>query len=268
MGWRNAGANQLIYRPNYMLAGANMPINTARRIASDIGFAARNGMMAISQDSLTGVWSAQALQNYVVTRLMREPELGYEKALDEFVSAFGPAAKEMKAYCSFLEDVGNGLSVEDWQELGQKNKCPRGNAGGGFMNFVLVSADIYSENWYDKAESLLSRAKSKAVRAGAAGEKAAKRVDFMLKGLKEAVKFEIVTDQPDALAKEIMEQLQHGVTEIAATGSFTKQNKTLLICVVNKHQIVKFQRILDRFPGSFAYLHTVKETMGHFDNVE
>ena len=92
--------------------------------------------------------------------------------------------------------------------------------------------------------------------------------DIMLKGLKEAVKFEIVTDQPDALAKEIMEQLQHGVTEIAATGSFTKQNKTLLICVVNKHQIVKFQRILDRFPGSFAYLHTVKETMGHFDNVE
>lgn len=186
MGWRNAGANQLIYRPNYMLAGANMPINTARRIASDIGFAARNGMMAISQDSLTGVWSAQALQNYVVTRLMREPELGYEKALDEFVSAFGPAAKEMKAYCSFLEDVGKGLSVEDWQELGQKNKCPRGNAGGGFKNFVLVSADIYSENWYDKAESLLSRAKSKAVRAGAAGEEAAKRVDFMLKGLKDA----------------------------------------------------------------------------------
>ena len=186
MGWRNAGANQLIYRPNYMLAGANMPINTARRIASDIGFAARNGMMAISQDSLTGVWSAQALQNYVVTRLMREPELGYEKALDEFVSAFGPAAKEMKAYCSFLEDVGKGLSVEDWQELGQKNKCPRGNAGGGFMNFVLVSADIYSENWYDKAESLLLRAKSKAVRAGAAGEEAAKRVDFMLKGLKDA----------------------------------------------------------------------------------
>ena len=185
-GWRNAGATQMIYRPNYMLAGANMPINTARRIASDIGFAARNGMMAISQDSLTGVWSAQALQNYVVTRLMREPELGYEKALDEFISAFGPAAKEMKAYCSFLEDVGKGLSVEDWQELGQKNKCPRGNAGGGFKNFVLVSADIYSENWYDKAESLLSRAKSKAVRAGAAGEEAAKRVDFMLKGLKDA----------------------------------------------------------------------------------
>ena len=92
--------------------------------------------------------------------------------------------------------------------------------------------------------------------------------DVMLKGLKEAVKFEIVTDRPDELSKEIMEKLEHGVTEISAVGSFTKQNKTLLICVVNKHQIVKFQRILDNFPGSFAYLHTVKETMGHFDKVK
>ena len=91
--------------------------------------------------------------------------------------------------------------------------------------------------------------------------------DVMLKGLKEAVKFEIVTDRPDELSKEIMEKLEHGVTEISAVGSFTKQNKTLLICVVNKHQIVKFQRILEQFPGSFAYLHTVKETMGHFDKV-
>ena len=92
--------------------------------------------------------------------------------------------------------------------------------------------------------------------------------DVMLKGLKEAVKFEIVTDRPDELSKEIMDKLKHGVTEISAVGSFTKQNKTLLICVVNKHQIVKFQRILDNFPGSFAYLHTVKETMGHFDRVK
>ena len=54
------------------------------------------------------------------------------------------------------------------------------------MNFVLVATDIYSENWYDKAESLLSRAKSKAMRAGVAGQDAANRVDFMLKGLKDA----------------------------------------------------------------------------------
>lgn len=91
--------------------------------------------------------------------------------------------------------------------------------------------------------------------------------DTMLKGFKEAVKFEIITDQPAELSKALLEQLMHGVTEIPAMGGFTHTNKTLLICVVNKHQIVEFQRIMQRFPGSFAYLSSVKETMGNFQQV-
>ena len=92
--------------------------------------------------------------------------------------------------------------------------------------------------------------------------------DVLLKGLKEAIKFEIVTDQPEELSRTLIAELGHGVTEIPAVGSFTRQEKTLLICVVNKNQIVAFQQILKRFPGTFAYLHTVKETMGYFKNVK
>ena len=88
--------------------------------------------------------------------------------------------------------------------------------------------------------------------------------DMMLKGFKEAVKFEIVTDQPVELKKAIMEGLNHGCTEIPAFGGYTNQNKTLLICLVNKYEIVDFQKILEDFPGSFAYLSTVKETIGSF----
>lgn len=88
--------------------------------------------------------------------------------------------------------------------------------------------------------------------------------DMMLKGFKEAVKFEIITDQPEELAKALREKLYHGVTELPAKGSFSRKDKTLLICVVNKREIVKFQRILNDFPGSFAYMTSVKETMGNF----
>lgn len=92
--------------------------------------------------------------------------------------------------------------------------------------------------------------------------------DLTLKGFKEAVKFEVVTDQPDALADAIMQQTHHGVTEISAIGGFTHSNKTLLICIVNKHQIVQFQQVIQRFPGSFAYLSGVKETMGNFRKIK
>lgn len=88
--------------------------------------------------------------------------------------------------------------------------------------------------------------------------------DIILKGFKEAVKFEIVTDQPEELAKALMDNLHHGVTELPAIGGFTHSNKTLLICVVNKRQIVRFQKVISKFPGSFAYLSSVKETMGNF----
>lgn len=88
--------------------------------------------------------------------------------------------------------------------------------------------------------------------------------DLMLRGWKEAVKFEIITEHPEELVKTLIEEIGHGVTEIPAIGSFTRQEKTLLICVVNKNQIATFQRILQRFPGTFAYLHTITETMGYF----
>ncbi|MBR4308159.1 MAG: YitT family protein [Oscillospiraceae bacterium] len=91
--------------------------------------------------------------------------------------------------------------------------------------------------------------------------------DMMLKGIKEAIKFEIITKHPDELAQTLIAELGHGVTEIPAVGSFTHEEKTLLICVVNKKQIVAFQKILKRFPDTFAYLTPVNETMGFFKDL-
>ena len=46
--------------------------------------------------------------------------------------------------------------------------------------------------------------------------------------------------------------------------SRAKTPKQLLICVVNRHQIVQFQNILQEFPDTFAYVSTVSETLGNF----
>ena len=183
LGWSKAGAKQMIYRPNYMLAGANLPYCTARRIAADINFAATNGMIAISQDSLIGVWSAQSLHNYVVTRLMREPTARYEKLLDEYVEAFGSAANEIREYCALVESVGAGLSLADWQEMSMRNKSPDGLlAGGSFKNFITMAADLYSEAWFAKVKDALVRARAKC----ADDPDSAARVDFLAKGLEDA----------------------------------------------------------------------------------
>ena len=64
--------------------------------------------------------------------------------------------------------------------------------------------------------------------------------------------------------REIAENGQNrGILDAAAR----KQEKKLLVCIVNRHQIVQFQQILARFPGSFSYVSEVTETMGNFKKI-
>lgn len=88
--------------------------------------------------------------------------------------------------------------------------------------------------------------------------------DKMLKGSREAVKFEIITSSPDDIAHDVMKELGHAVTLVNAEGCYTHAPKSMLYCVVNKDQIVKLKQILDRYPGSFACISSVASTVGKF----
>ncbi len=91
--------------------------------------------------------------------------------------------------------------------------------------------------------------------------------DRMMKAGKRALKFEVITDRPNELAAQLMREMHHGVTVLPAEGMFSGGKKGLLICVVNRHQIVRFHEILGAFPGAFAYVSDVNETMGNFQKV-
>lgn len=88
--------------------------------------------------------------------------------------------------------------------------------------------------------------------------------DFVLQGFKVAYRFEIITDRAEELAKEIMERTHHGVTEINATGMYSHEGRALLVCVIRKRQIGELQRILRRYPGTFASFSPVSEVYGKF----
>lgn len=88
--------------------------------------------------------------------------------------------------------------------------------------------------------------------------------DYMLKGAKKAIKFEIITHSPEELSKELIEKLKHSVTLLNATGMYSHEQTSLLICIVGTHQIAEFEQILKNYPGSFAYISSVSETIGNF----
>ena len=88
--------------------------------------------------------------------------------------------------------------------------------------------------------------------------------DKMLRGNREAIRFEIVTDYPEEISKEVIETLGHSATLINAEGCYTHNKKNMLVCVVNKHQLVQMKQILAKYPDTFANVSTVSYTIGRF----
>ncbi|MBQ4629946.1 MAG: YitT family protein [Clostridia bacterium] len=91
--------------------------------------------------------------------------------------------------------------------------------------------------------------------------------DSIVKGLRQQIKFEIVTDRSEEVSKDIITELRHSVTLIPAKGMYSGKNTNLLICIINKHQIFELQKILRKYPKTFAYISDVNETVGNFKKI-
>lgn len=92
--------------------------------------------------------------------------------------------------------------------------------------------------------------------------------DSMIKGGKQALKFEVITTNAEELSQRLIKQLRHSVTVINAEGMYTHSEKQILFCVINKHQIVDFRDIISEFPDTFAYVSSVSETVGNFKKIQ
>ncbi len=90
----------------------------------------------------------------------------------------------------------------------------------------------------------------------------------IIKGTKTACKFTIITSHADEITQNIQENLKHGSTQISATGSFSKDERQVLICVVNNHQIVDFKKILENYDDTFSFFETVNEIYGNFVKIK
>lgn len=91
---------------------------------------------------------------------------------------------------------------------------------------------------------------------------------MILKGHKTAYKFVIVSPHTERIEEEILNSLKHSATRLNAVGIYSEERKDVLICVVNKHQLVDFKRILEKYPDTFVSVETVSETLGNFKTVK
>ena len=91
--------------------------------------------------------------------------------------------------------------------------------------------------------------------------------NLMLKTTKTAYKFTIITTHKEEFVEEITRNLHHGCTEIDAIGAYTGTKRDVLICVINKHQLIDFQKIVAQYDDTFSFFEVVNETYGNFKNI-
>ena len=90
----------------------------------------------------------------------------------------------------------------------------------------------------------------------------------IIKGSKSAYKFFIVTTHAEEIDAEIIKKLHHGATKLPAKGVYSNGDRTVIVCVVNKRQLVDFRSILKKYDDTFAFVETVNETFGSFARVK
>lgn len=87
--------------------------------------------------------------------------------------------------------------------------------------------------------------------------------ESILNGLQSAREFRIVTDKPEEMAQALMRELSRGVSALPATGMYTKESHTMLVCVVNRRQVAALRRIIKQVdPDSFAVMSNVSQVLG------
>ncbi len=92
--------------------------------------------------------------------------------------------------------------------------------------------------------------------------------NYIIKGTKTAYKFTVITSKPDEIIEEITTVMRRGSTRIEGVGAYSGQERTVIICVVDKHQLNDFRNIIDGHAETFAFSETVTETYGNFKKIK
>ena len=92
--------------------------------------------------------------------------------------------------------------------------------------------------------------------------------NYIIKGTKTAYKFTVITTYAEEISKDISVKLRHSATKIEAEGTYSGNEKQVLLCVVNPHQLIDFKNIINSYPDTFAFYELVNETYGNFKKIK
>ena len=92
--------------------------------------------------------------------------------------------------------------------------------------------------------------------------------NMVAKGDRSAIRFEIVTDKPQELSRDIIEKLHHSATLLPGKGIYQGKETSVLVCIVNNVQAAQLAALIRSYPNTFASMSQVSEVMGNFKHLD
>ena len=90
--------------------------------------------------------------------------------------------------------------------------------------------------------------------------------DIIERNGREAAEIVVITPYPELVISEINKKTHHTSTMLDGTGTYSGENKKVLIFIVNKFQVPHVKRAIKKIPDTFSFVSTVNETIGWFDS--
>ena len=132
------------------------------------------------------------------------------------------------------------------------------------INCIIIGASVLVFRQYDENGNLVLGATLLPIALSAfESYLESKTNESLTNGFQSAIEFRIITDKPDEMAHALMKELSRGVTSLPATGMYTKETHSMLVCVVSRRQVATLQRGMKTVdPDSFAVMSKVSQVLG------
>ncbi|HDP35189.1 MAG TPA: hypothetical protein ENN29_08795 [Candidatus Hydrogenedentes bacterium] len=151
------------------------------QFADAFQFYAQNGMMGSDFDSLQGMWAAQGPNLYLLARLHTRPDTPVDTLLQEYYSAFGPAADAVQRYFEYWEQY----AIKNRERARDAIRTRRDGHFRRYALYALVADEISPPEVFPPAFALLDKAATDAAASGNGIH--AERVLFLREGLQHAL---------------------------------------------------------------------------------
>ena len=90
-----------------------------------------------------------------------------------------------------------------------------------------------------------------------------KTIDLILEGIGYLKGFLIITTKPEEISQKVMEDLDRGITLFKGMGMYTKKEKDVLLCIVNRSQFTKIKDIVYSIDKeAFIMVTEISEVLG------